>query len=159
MTTILSDKNVQKQLSRFSDAEIAMLEAARQLLRKQLTARPVITSWSMLTDYLALMVVDERVEVFRVLFLDTKNRLICDETMARGTIDQTAVYVREVMRRALEVDASAMILCHNHPSGDPTPSTSDIDQTKKINSACGLLGITLHDHVIVGWVAKAWPTA
>ncbi len=151
MTALKTRDQTAPRLGRFSEADLATLDAARQLLKQHLVARPVITSWQMLTDYLALMNVDERVEVFRVLFLDTKNRLICDETMSRGTIDQTSVYVREVMRRALELDASALILCHDHPSGDPTPSNSDIIETKKIQDACNVLGLTLHDHVIVAF--------
>ena len=151
MTQIANRKTLRSPVSRYTDAEIATLEAARDLLRQHLIAQPIIASWTMLTDYLALMAVDERVEVFRVLYRDTKNRLISDETLGRGTIDHAPVYIREVMRRALELDASAMILCHNHPSGDPTPSRADIDQTKKIKAACKLLGLTLHDHVIVGF--------
>jgi len=92
----------------------------------------------------------ERVEQFRVLFLDSKNRLIADEAQARGTVNHTPVYPREVVRRALEVQATALILVHNHPSGDPSPSRADIEMTQEIKAAAGTLGIVVHDHLIVG---------
>lgn len=135
----------------FCETERTALEAARRILRRRLRATDVISSWAMLTEFLAINAVGERVEVFRVLFLNTKHHLICDEIMGRGTIDHTPVYVREVLRRALEVDASAIILCHNHPSGDVTPSKEDIKITKRIKAACDVLEIRLHDHVIVGF--------
>jgi DNA repair protein RadC len=92
----------------------------------------------------------EKVEQFRVLFLDPKNRLIADEVQGRGTVDHTPVYAREVVKRTLELHATALILVHNHPSGDPTPSRGDIEMTAEIKEAAGLFGIVLHDHIIVG---------
>ena len=93
-------------------------------------------------------------EQFRILFLDRKNVLIADEEQARGTVDHTPVYPREVVKRALELNASALILVHNHPSGDPTPSQSDIDMTHQVRHACSALGLTLHDHLIIGKSAE-----
>jgi DNA repair protein RadC len=92
----------------------------------------------------------EKVEQFRVLFLDPKNRLIADEVQGRGTVNHTPVYAREVVKRALELHATALILVHNHPSGDPTPSRGDIEMTGEIREAATLFGIVLHDHIVVG---------
>ena len=105
----------------------------------------------MLTDYLAFSAVRERVEVFRVLLLDRKNKLIRDRVMTRGSIDHVPVYVSEVLRSALVLDASAIIMCHNHPSGDPHPSQTDIELTRKIVEACKVMEIVIHDHIIVGF--------
>ena len=101
-------------------------------------------------DYLNAVLARERVEQFRVLFLDTRNRLLADEAQARGTVNHTPVYPREVVKRALELHATAIILVHNHPSGDPTPSRDDIDMTRQIKQAAAALSIVLHDHVIIG---------
>lgn len=135
----------------FSEAEIATIDAARDILRRHARATTVLQSWKMLTDYLALNAVLERVEVFRVLLLDRKNKLIRDKVMSRGSIDHVPVYVSEVLRSALVLDASALIICHNHPSGDPQPSQADIDMTRKIVAACKVMEITVHDHIIVGY--------
>ena len=134
-----------------TDAEIATIATARDILQKHVRRTDLIASWAMLIDYLALNAISERTEVFRCLFLDTKNRLIRDKVMARGTIDHVPVYVREVIRSAILLDANAMILCHNHPSGDPTPSKTDIVMTEKIVAAAKALEISIHDHVIVGY--------
>ena len=128
----------------------AVREAARRLLRAEIADRPVISSWTQLVDYCRASLADERTERFRILFLDRKNRLIADEVQQRGTVDHTPVYPREVIRRALEVGATALILVHNHPSGDPTPSQADIAMTHEIRDAADKLGIALYDHVIVG---------
>ena len=133
----------------FSEAEIATIDDARTILRKHARSTAALQSWSMLTDYLALNAVHERVEVFRVLLLDRKNRLIRDRVMTRGSIDHVPVYVSEVLRSALVLDASALILCHNHPSGDPHPS--QIELTRKIVEACKVMEIVIHDHIIVGF--------
>jgi len=101
-------------------------------------------------DYLNARLARERVEQFRVLFLDTKNRLIADEAQARGTVNHTPVYPREVVKRALELHATALILVHNHPSGDSTPSRADIEMTAEVKAAAAALGIVLHDHLIIG---------
>jgi DNA repair protein RadC len=112
--------------------------------------RQVISSWDALIDYCHTVMSHRETEHFRVLFLDRKNTLIADEEQARGTVDHVPVYPREVVKRALELNASALILVHNHPSGDPTPSSSDIAMTGQIRAAAEALGITLHDHIIVG---------
>jgi len=112
--------------------------------------RTVISSWSALLAYVKLALANEPREQFRVLFLDKKNQLILDEVLGQGTVDHAPVYPREVMRRALEVSASAIILVHNHPSGDPTPSAADIDMTRQIVEAGRTLRITVHDHLVVG---------
>ncbi|MDD9732520.1 DNA repair protein RadC [Mameliella sp. AT18] len=137
--------------SGFSEAEIATIDAAREILRRHARSTAALQSWGMLTDYLALNAVRERVEVFRVLLLDRKNRLIRDRIMTRGSIDHVPVYVSEVLRSALVLDASAIIMCHNHPSGDPEPSQADIDLTRKIVEACKVMEIVVHDHIIVGF--------
>lgn len=136
------------------EAGIAALKtvqgAALRLLRAEAQAHPLLNNWDRLTGYLSAALARERVEQFRVLFLDTKNRLIADEAQARGTVNHTPVYPREVVKRALELGATALILVHNHPSGDPTPSRADIEMTKEIRQAAGMLGIVIHDHLIMG---------
>lgn len=124
--------------------------AALRLVRAEVQEQPVLTRWDRLLDYLTAAMARDRVEQFRVLFLDNKNRLIADEAQSKGTVNHTPVYPREVVKRALELHASALILAHNHPSGDPAPSGDDIAMTKEIGRAASALGITLHDHVIVG---------
>ena len=150
---VLHDPNeiAERGASGFSEAEIATIDAARTILRRHARSTAALQSWAMLTDYLALNAVHERVEVFRVLLLDRKNRLIRDRVMTRGSIDHVPVYVSEVLRSALVLDASALILCHNHPSGDPQPSQTDIELTGKIVEACKVMEITIHDHIIVGF--------
>jgi DNA repair protein RadC len=125
-------------------------EAALRLMKAELRERPVIASWDRLVDYCRAHVAYNKVEEFHLLFLDRKNALIAHEQQQRGTIDHTPVYTREVVKRALELGASALILVHNHPSGDPTPSKADIAVTKDIVSAAKPLGVTVHDHVIIG---------
>ncbi len=112
--------------------------------------RQVISSWGALLDYCHTTMAHRGTEQFRLFFLDTKNTLIADEEQASGTVDHVPVYPREVVKRALELNASALILVHNHPSGDPTPSQSDIDMTRQIAEAAQVMGITLHDHLIIG---------
>ncbi|HVX37446.1 MAG TPA: DNA repair protein RadC [Hyphomicrobium sp.] len=124
--------------------------AAERLTKGQIQSRPALSSWSGVLDYLRLAQGFEDREHFRILFLDKKNALIADEVQGRGTVDHTPVYVREVVKRALELSATAIILVHNHPSGDPTPSRADIDVTKQIIDAAKPLGVTVHDHIIVG---------
>ncbi len=127
------------------------VEAAALLMtRQQLIDRPVIGSWKKLLDYCHAAMAHQKVEQFRLLFLDNKNALIADEVQQRGTVNHTPVYPREVVKRALELGATAIIMCHNHPSGDPTPSEDDIAMTREIAEAAGRLGIALHDHVIIG---------
>jgi DNA repair protein RadC len=128
----------------------AVREAARRVLRAEIADRPVISSWTQLIDYCRASMADERTERFRILYLDRKNKLIADEIQQRGTVDHTPVYPREVIKRALEVGATALILVHNHPSGDPTPSRADIEMTHEVRDAADKLGIAVYDHVIVG---------
>lgn len=131
--------------------ELKLIEAAAQRLAKsRIMQQPVVASWSALIDYCHTVMDHREVEQFRILFLDRKNRLIADEEQARGTVDHVPVYPREVVKRALELNASAMILVHNHPSGDPTPSESDISVTRQIQYACDVMGLSIHDHIIVG---------
>jgi DNA repair protein RadC len=129
---------------------LAVREAARRLVRAELHERPVIASWEKLVDYCTATMAYAAVEEFRLLFLDRRNVLIADERQQRGTIDQAPVYVREVVKRALELGASAIIMVHNHPSGDPTPSRSDIEITKQVAQAAAPLGVRLHDHIVIG---------
>jgi DNA repair protein RadC len=125
-------------------------EVALRFLRADLHQRPVVGSWDKLIDYCNAQIAYSKVEEFHILFLDRKNALIKDERQQRGTIDHTPVYTREVIKRALELGASALILVHNHPSGDPTPSISDISVTTDIIKVAASLGITVHDHLIIG---------
>ena len=124
--------------------------AALRLARAEVLDRPVLSNWDALMDYLNAVMARERVEQFRILFLDSRNRLLADEAQARGTVNHTPVYPREVVKRALELNATAIILVHNHPSGDPTPSQDDIVMTRHIAEAAETVSVTLHDHVIVG---------
>ncbi|MHC5652958.1 RadC family protein [Stappia sp.] len=123
---------------------------AERFLRGQLRKKQVLSSWSAVLDYIRTAMAYSDREEFRILFLDKKNALIADEVQQRGTVDHTPVYPREVMKRALELSASAIILVHNHPSGDPTPSRADIQMTSQIAEIAKPLGIALHDHIIVG---------
>jgi DNA repair protein RadC len=124
--------------------------AAHRMARAKVMQRHVISSWDAVLDYCHTVMAHRETEQFRILFLDRKNVLIADEEQARGTVDHVPVYPREVVKRALELNASAIILVHNHPSGDPTPSQSDIDMTEQINTAAQALGLTVHDHLIIG---------
>jgi DNA repair protein RadC len=128
----------------------AVHAAALRLAKAELVNQPLLNNWDGLMDYLNAVLARERVEQFRVLFLDTRNRLLADEAQARGTVNHTPVYPREVVKRALELQATALILVHNHPSGDPTPSRDDIEMTREVGQAARALNIVLHDHVIVG---------
>ncbi|NKB51375.1 MAG: DNA repair protein RadC [Rhizobiaceae bacterium] len=121
-----------------------------QSLRSEIEQKTVLSSWSSVIDYCNATMAHEKVEQFRILFLDKKNGLIADEVQQTGTIDHTPVYPREVIKRALEVSASALILVHNHPSGDPTPSRADIEMTRTIIESAAPMGIVIHDHIIVG---------
>lgn len=124
-------------------------EGALKLSQEQILGKPVVSSWQALLDYCRASMAFHNKEQFRILFLNRKNVLIADELQQEGTIDHTPVYPREVIKRALELGASALILVHNHPSGDPTPSRDDIEMTKEIDEAGKKLGVTMHDHVIV----------
>ncbi|GAB4298066.1 MAG: DNA repair protein RadC [Roseovarius sp.] len=131
--------------------ELKVVEAAAQrLARARIRRREVLSSWDALLDYCHATMAHRATEQFRVFYLDRKNALIADEEQAEGTIDHVPVYPREIVKRALLLDASALILVHNHPSGDPTPSQADIAMTAKVAEAAQALGIVLHDHVIIG---------
>lgn len=131
--------------------ELKIVEAAAQrLARARIMHRPALSGWAAVLDYCHTTMAHREIEQFRVLYLDRKNVLIADEEQARGTVDHVPVYPREIVRRALELNASALILVHNHPSGDPTPSESDITMTARIAQAADSMGITIHDHLIIG---------
>jgi DNA repair protein RadC len=124
--------------------------AARRLTRGAVAKRPVLSSWNAVLDHCRTAMAFADREQFRLLFLDKRNALIADEVQQSGTVDHTPVYPREVVKRALELSASAVILVHNHPSGDPTPSAADIAMTREIIDVAKPLGIAVHDHIIVG---------
>lgn len=131
--------------------ELKIVEAAAQrMMRARVMNRPLLSSWDALLDYCHTAMAHRETEQFRILFLDRKNVLIADEEQAKGTVDHVPVYPREVVKRGLELNASALILVHNHPSGDPTPSQADITMTLQVQEAAHVLGITLHDHLIIG---------
>ena len=131
--------------------QLKVIEAvAHRMARAKVMQRSVISSWEALMTYCKTVMAYRETEQFRLLFLDRKNVLIADEEQAKGTVDHVPVYPREVVKRALELNASAVILVHNHPSGDPTPSQGDIDMTEQIEAACQAIGVVLHDHVVVG---------
>ncbi|MDF0697899.1 DNA repair protein RadC [Rhizobium sp. MC63] len=123
---------------------------AHRTLKSEIRSKQVLSSWSSVIQYCHAAMAHETREQFRILFLDKRNVLIADEVQGRGTVDHTPVYPREVVKRALELSATAIILVHNHPSGDPTPSRADIDMTKVIIEAAKALDITVHDHIIIG---------
>lgn len=130
-------------------ALLTIRAAAERLAREEAMEKPILSSWQALIDYLRIGMARETREQFRVLFLNRKNMLIADEVQGRGTVDHTPLYPREVVKRALELGASAVILVHNHPSGDPKPSKADIEMTREVKGAAGKLGIVLHDHLII----------
>jgi DNA repair protein RadC len=129
--------------------------AAHRLARTRVINRPVLSSWTALLEYCTAAMARVPHEEFRVLFLDRKNVLIADEVQAKGTVDHTPVYPREIIKRALELSSSAIILVHNHPSGDPAPSKADIAMTREVASAAKMMGITVHDHLVIGRAGHA----
>jgi DNA repair protein RadC len=143
-----------KEVEGLGEAAITDLKivqaTANRLLRGEVKKRHVLSSWSSVLDYCRTAMAFESKEHFRILFLDKGNHLIADEQQQTGTVDHTPVYPREVVKRALELSATAVILVHNHPSGDPTPSRADIDMTRAIVEVARPLGISVHDHLIVG---------
>lgn len=140
-----------KGVSEKTALDLKILQAgALKLAQETVLSRPVLSSWNALLDYCRSAMQFEDKEQFRVLFLDKKNRLIADEILGKGTVDRAPVYPREVIKRALELSSTAIILAHNHPSGDPTPSQSDIDLTNQIITAAKALGVAVHDHLIIG---------
>jgi len=144
-----------EEISGLGDISITNLKviqaAAQRFARDRLDReQPVLNSWSALMDYIKAQMAYETIEQFRILFLDKKNKLIADEVQQRGTVDHTPVYPREVIKRTLELSATALILVHNHPSGDPQPSAADIQMTRAIIEVSRPLGITVHDHIVIG---------
>ncbi|MAG96527.1 MAG: DNA repair protein RadC [Alphaproteobacteria bacterium] len=156
---ISADPGRLKEVSGIGDSSIAALKtvhaAALRLGQARVLNRPALSSWTALLEYCRASMAYSKTERFRVLFLDRKNILIADEVQQRGTVDHTPVYPREVVKRALELEASAIIMVHNHPSGDPTPSKADIEMTREVAAAGEKLGISLHDHVVIGKVGEA----
>ena len=151
---IAAPLNDLRNVEGMGDAGAAALKtiqaAALRLARAEVIDQPVLNNWDRLMAYLNAVLARERIEHFRILFLDNRNRLLADEAQTRGTVNHTPVYPREVVKRALELHATAIILVHNHPSGDPTPSPDDVAMTQEIRQAARALSIVLHDHVIVG---------
>ncbi len=125
-------------------------EIACRMARAEVRSRPVLGNWQALIAYLQTAMAYEQIEQFRILFLDRKNNLIADEVQQRGTVNHTPVYPREVMKRALILNASALIVAHNHPSGDPKPSREDIETTRELKAAANALEVELHDHLVIG---------
>jgi DNA repair protein RadC len=144
------------QLSAFglSRRDIVLLrlvhEIAGRLAKAEVRSRPVLENWQALIAYLQTAMAHQQIEQFRILFLDQKNNLVADEVQQRGTVNHTPVYPREVMKRALVLNASALIVAHNHPSGDPKPSREDIETTRRLKAAANALEVELHDHVVIG---------
>jgi DNA repair protein RadC len=139
-------------LSQISATNLKIIQAAAQRFGRDRLDRdqPILGSWSALIDYCRATMAFEDVEQFRILFLDKKNKLIADEVQQTGTVDHTPVYPREVIKRSLELGASGLILVHNHPSGDPAPSSADVQMTRQISDVAKPLGLTVHDHIIIG---------
>jgi DNA repair protein RadC len=125
-------------------------EAGLRMLRAEVLQKPALASWQALLDYCTASMANNPIEQFRILFLDRKNQVIADEEQQRGTVDHTPVYPREVVKRALELQASAIIMVHNHPSGDPAPSRADIEMTKAVRDAAKAVDVALHDHLVIG---------
>ncbi|MGV1015370.1 MAG: RadC family protein [Methyloceanibacter sp.] len=152
--TVNAPEELLREAPGIGDAAIIELKlvraAALRLMRGEVFERPVLSSWAQVLDYCRASMGFEAKEQFRILFLDKRNQIIADEVQQKGTVDHTPVYVREVVKRALELSATAIVLVHNHPSGDPTPSRADIEMTKQIVVAAKPLGVMVHDHIIVG---------
>lgn len=151
---VSADAESLRRVGGMGDTSVAALKIVQaislSLLKGRVTARPILSSWSALLDWLRADMGPISIERVRVLHLDARNQLIRDEVMSEGTVDQSAIYVREIAKRALELASSAVILVHNHPSGSPEPSRQDIHMTREVAGALKPLGIDLHDHVIIG---------
>ena len=151
---LTADPQALARVDGMGDTSIAAIKiahaAAIRLLKAETQDKPVLANWQALLDYLRADMAHHAIERFRVLHLNTKNRLIRDEVMSEGSIDQAAVHIREVVRRAIDLGSAAIILVHNHPSGDPSPSRADIEITRAIAEAGKRLGVAVHDHVIMG---------
>jgi len=151
---LTADPDALARVSGMGDTSAAAIKiahaAALRLLHAEVKARPILSNWQALIDYLHADMAHHAIERVRVLHLNTRNMLIRDEVMSQGSIDQAQIYVREVIRRALDFGSAAIILVHNHPSGDPSPSRADIDVTKAIVEAGKRMGIRVHDHIVIG---------
>jgi DNA repair protein RadC len=151
---LAADPHALERVGKLGETTIAALKivqaASLRLLEERIKDRPVLGSWQALLDYLRADMAHEPIERVRVLFLNSRNVLIANETMWEGSVDESAVYIREIMRRALDLHATAIIVVHNHPSGDPSPSQQDIRLTRDLAAAGRNLNVTLHDHVIIG---------
>ena len=151
---LTADPQALARVPGMGDTSVAALKiahaAAIRLVKAKVTDRPILANWQALLDYLRADMAHDGIERFRVLHLNTRNMLIRDEVMSKGSIDQAAVYIREVIRRAIDFGSAAIILVHNHPSGDPAPSRADIDITRSIAEAGKRLNIAVHDHIIIG---------
>ncbi|MFA4994494.1 MAG: DNA repair protein RadC [Bdellovibrionales bacterium] len=146
-----AERLVQSGLSENAAATVLVSGAlALRAQKKEIVGGTLLNNWQRMIDYCRLAMAHESVEQVRLLFLDRKNRLLSDEVQQRGTIDHTPVYPREIVKRALEMGAGALVLVHNHPSGDPAPSKEDIAMTRAVVAACCPLGIVVHDHIIIG---------
>jgi DNA repair protein RadC len=156
---LTADPAALEQVAGMGKASVAALkivtQAAERLAREEAMTGDVISSWDKLLAYCRQTMAHQKIEQFRLLFLDKRNRLIADEVQQQGTIDHTPVYTREVMKRALELGAAALILVHNHPSGDTEPSAADIAMTEELRSAAEKLGIVIHDHLVIGRAGHA----
>lgn len=152
--TIAAEPDRLREVEGVGDAAVAAFKvvetSAGRFARSRVMGRPALASWQALLDYCQTTMAYGKTEQFRILFLDRKNILIADELQQQGTVDHTPVYPREVIKRALELQASAIIMVHNHPSGDPTPSRADIDMTREVQEAGKRLGVALHDHLVIG---------
>ena len=151
---VIAAETAQLRAFGLTGRDIAMFRLVREIAcrmaRAQVRSRPVLSNWQALLAYLQTAMAYEQIEQFRILFLDRKNNLIADEVQQRGTVNHTPVYPREVMKRALVLNSSALIVVHNHPSGDPKPSREDIEMTKEIRKAAEALGISVHDYLVIG---------
>lgn len=152
-TTKLEESKLENNNTEITSSIIYQLalvkECVRRLLKEQISDKPILSNWNALHDYLQATMGYENTEHFRVLYLNTKNHLICDEVQKSGTIDQTSAYPREIVKRAIFHNAAAIILAHNHPSGVASPSKADVNLTIKIIEACKTIDVIVHDHVIV----------
>ncbi len=150
LATDYDDLAAFKGMTKNAAVALKLVQAsAHRMLRASVMGEPVLNSWARLMDYLRATMAQEKREHFRILFLDRKNNLIADEVQQSGTVDQTPVYPREIVKRAIQLNATALILVHNHPSGDPSPSRADIDMTRQVVEAAKTLDIVVHDHIIV----------
>lgn len=151
LVNALPERLMQHGLSESAAVTVLLTGAiALRAQKKAIVGGALLNNWQRIVDYCRMAMAHEPVEQFRLLFLDRKNHLIGEEVQQRGTIDHTPVYPREIVKRALEIGAGAIILAHNHPSGDPTPSKDDIAMTRAIVDACATMGIAVHDHIIIG---------